>query len=123
MKEMIDSMRNELCEEASTTQRVLERVPANKLAWKPHPKSMSLGQLSLHVASIPGNLAKLVQMEEFELPASRSRHSQRSSLDSGPKRSDGGAVSGWNDRAASKGQLASYDARARGFQQAEIGCS
>jgi uncharacterized damage-inducible protein DinB len=66
MKEMIDSMRNELREEASITQRVLERVPADKLTWKPHPKSMSLGQLALHVASIPGNLAKLVQMEEFD---------------------------------------------------------
>src|SRR5689334_11508257 len=66
MKEMIDSMRNELREEASITKRVLERVPADKLTWKPHSKSMSLGQLALHVASIPGNLAKLVQMEEFD---------------------------------------------------------
>jgi uncharacterized damage-inducible protein DinB len=66
MKEVIDSMRNELREEAFVTKRVLERVPADKLTWKPHPKSMSLGQLALHVASIPGNLAKLIQMEEFD---------------------------------------------------------
>jgi uncharacterized damage-inducible protein DinB len=66
MKEMIDSMRNELREEASITKRVLERVPAERLGWRPHSKSMSLGQLALHVASIPGNLAKLVQMEEFD---------------------------------------------------------
>jgi uncharacterized damage-inducible protein DinB len=66
MKEVIDSMRNELREEAFVTKRVLERMPADKLTWKPHPKSMSLGQLALHVASIPGNLAKLIQMEEFD---------------------------------------------------------
>lgn len=66
MKEMIVSMRNELREEASITKRVLERVPADRLPWKPHPKSMSLGQLALHVAGIPGNLTKLVQMEEFD---------------------------------------------------------
>ena len=44
----------ELEQEASTTRRVLERVPADKLSWKPHPKSMSLGQLALHVAMSPG---------------------------------------------------------------------
>src|SRR5689334_2532242 len=40
--------------EAKTTRRVLERVPADKLAWKPHPKSMSLGTLAQHVAMSPG---------------------------------------------------------------------
>ena len=66
MNKMIDSMLNELREETSITKRVLERVPAQQLTWKPHPKSMSLGQLALHVATIPGNLAKLVQLEEFD---------------------------------------------------------
>ena len=40
--------------EAGTTRRVLERIPADKLEWKPHPKSMSLGVLGLHVAASPG---------------------------------------------------------------------
>ena len=39
--------------EAKTTRKVLERVPADKLSWKPHPKSMSLGELALHVAASP----------------------------------------------------------------------
>ena len=43
--------------EAGTTRRVLERVPTEKLAWKPHPKSMSLGELALHVAQSPGVIA------------------------------------------------------------------
>jgi uncharacterized damage-inducible protein DinB len=43
--------------EAKTTRRVLERVPADKLTWKPHPKSMSLGELALHVAASPGVIA------------------------------------------------------------------
>jgi uncharacterized damage-inducible protein DinB len=47
----------ELEQEAATTRRVLERVPADKLAWKPHAKSMSLGQLALHVAQSPGALS------------------------------------------------------------------
>jgi uncharacterized damage-inducible protein DinB len=44
----------ELENEATTTRRVLERVPSDKLAWKPHAKSMSLGELALHVAASPG---------------------------------------------------------------------
>jgi uncharacterized damage-inducible protein DinB len=44
----------ELENEAKTTRRVLERVPSDKLAWKPHAKSMSLGELALHVAMSPG---------------------------------------------------------------------
>ena len=44
-------------QEAKTTRRVLERVPADKLTWKPHPKSMSLGELALHVAASPGVIA------------------------------------------------------------------
>jgi len=37
--------------EAKTTRRVLERVPADKLTWRPHPKSMTLGHLALHTAA------------------------------------------------------------------------
>lgn len=48
------AMLQEFDNEAKTTRRVLERVPADKLTWKPHPKSMSLGTLALHVAAAPG---------------------------------------------------------------------
>ncbi|MCG8574902.1 MAG: DinB family protein [Flavobacteriales bacterium] len=45
---------NELEAEFAATQNLLETVPANQLEYRPHPKSMTLGQLALHVASIPG---------------------------------------------------------------------
>jgi uncharacterized damage-inducible protein DinB len=66
MTQMLEPMLSEFRTEAATTRRVLERVPADKLSWRPHPKSMSLGQLALHVASIPGSLAKIAQLEEFD---------------------------------------------------------
>jgi uncharacterized damage-inducible protein DinB len=47
----------ELDQENATTRRVLERVPEDRLSWKPHPKSMSLGELALHVAQSPGYIA------------------------------------------------------------------
>ena len=40
----IHALLQELEQEAETTRRVLERVPNDRLAWKPHAKSMSLGR-------------------------------------------------------------------------------
>jgi uncharacterized damage-inducible protein DinB len=53
-------MLKELEQEAQTTRRVLERVPEQKLAWRPHPKARTLGELALHVAMVPGGVAQLV---------------------------------------------------------------
>ena len=58
----------ELEEEAKTTRRVLERVPGDRLSWKPHAKSMSLGQLALHVASTPGEVAQMAALSEVQVP-------------------------------------------------------
>jgi DNA topoisomerase VI subunit B len=46
----IDPILMEIEQEAKVTQRVLERIPADKLTWKPHPKSLTLGQLAMHIA-------------------------------------------------------------------------
>jgi uncharacterized damage-inducible protein DinB len=63
---MFEPMLDEFREEAAVTKRVLERVPADKLAWKPHAKSMSLGQLAMHIATVPGSLTKITWEDEFE---------------------------------------------------------
>ena len=55
---IIDGLLAELEQEAATTRRVLERIPQEHLSWRPHPKSMSLGQLALHVALVPGLVAE-----------------------------------------------------------------
>lgn len=54
---MSDAFVQELDQEGATTRRVLERVPADKLSWKPHAKSMSLGELAMHIAQGPGMIA------------------------------------------------------------------
>lgn len=56
----------ELDQEAATTRRVLDRVPEDMFDWRPHEKSFSLGQLALHVATIPGALAEVSSLEEFQ---------------------------------------------------------
>ena len=65
---MIESLLQEFEQEAQTTRRVLERVPEDRLAWKPHDRSMSLGQLALHVATVPGAIAEISRQSPFQLP-------------------------------------------------------
>ncbi|HEX7337584.1 MAG TPA: DinB family protein [Gemmatimonadales bacterium] len=61
-----EALAAELDQEARTTRRVLERVPESKLSWRPHPKSWSLGQLALHVANVPGGIARALSNDSFE---------------------------------------------------------
>ena len=65
---MIDGLLAELEQEAETTRRVLERIPQAHLSGKPHPKSMSLGQLALHVATVPGSVAELAAVDVIPEP-------------------------------------------------------
>lgn len=65
---LIDPILAELDQEANSTRKLLNRVPEDKLGWKPHPKSMSLGQLAFHVAILPGGIAEAACLEKFELP-------------------------------------------------------
>lgn len=65
---IIDVLLAEMEQEANSTRRVLERVPQSKLSWRPHPKSMSLGQLALHVATIPGMVAELASHSTIPEP-------------------------------------------------------
>jgi uncharacterized damage-inducible protein DinB len=64
----IDALLQELEQEARTTRRVLERVPEDQLGWKPHAKSMTLGQLALHVASVPGAVAEIAMQSPHPVP-------------------------------------------------------
>ena len=57
---LVDGMLQELEQETQTTRRVLERVPNDQLAWRPHAKARTLGELALHVAMVPGGVAELV---------------------------------------------------------------
>jgi len=66
MTKMVEPIIAEMQREAATTRRLLERVPDAKLTWKPHHTSMTLGQLAIHTATIPGVLTGLAQLEEFD---------------------------------------------------------
>ncbi len=49
---IVDALLPEFDHEMTTTRKLLERVPEDRFEWKPHVKSMTLGGLATHVASI-----------------------------------------------------------------------
>jgi len=64
---LVDAVARELDQEAPVTRRVLARVPLDRRDWKPHPKSMTLGQLAAWMANAPGWTAGVVGKDGFEI--------------------------------------------------------
>jgi len=54
--------------QAPITRKFLERLPEDKLTWKPHEKSMSAGQLAYHLAFVPGGVVRFVQNNPAPAP-------------------------------------------------------
>lgn len=56
----------ELQYESISTRRMLERVPQHMIAWKPHPKSRSLGEVAVHIAHLPGLFITSMSQDELD---------------------------------------------------------
>ena len=56
--------------QAPITRKFLERIPEDKLTWKPHTKSLTAGQLGYHLAFVPAAIVQLVKNNPAEAPAS-----------------------------------------------------
>lgn len=72
--------------QAPITRKFLERLPDEKFTWKPHEKSMTAGQLALHLASVPGGAVRFAQNNpaqapDFQFPQPASREEVLKTLD------------------------------------------
>jgi uncharacterized damage-inducible protein DinB len=52
--DIIPMLLKEMEQEAQTTRKMLERIPADKFDWQPHEKSMTIRRLATHIAELPG---------------------------------------------------------------------
>src|SRR5204863_7187852 len=57
--------------ESASTIKMLERVPREQFEWRPHAKSMALGQLAWHIATIPKTIGRLLEAGEFNVENAR----------------------------------------------------
>jgi uncharacterized damage-inducible protein DinB len=78
----------EFDQEMANTRKSLERVPDDRMEWRPHPKSSTLGRLATHLAEIPSWGATTLDQSSFDLsPPGSAPHqpafiaSQREALD------------------------------------------
>ena len=69
--EIKDALLADYDHEMGTTRKLLERLPDEKLSWKPHAKSMSLGGLATHLSRIPQWAATILNEPFFDLTAER----------------------------------------------------
>ncbi|MEP6963466.1 MAG: DinB family protein [Acidobacteriota bacterium] len=60
------SLLPEFDQEMASTRTMLERVPEDKLSYKPDPKSMSMGRLAGHVAEMPGWVVATLTTKELD---------------------------------------------------------
>ncbi len=67
MWQSLSPMLHEFHRESATTRRVLDRVPADQLAWAPHAKSMTIGKLASHIAGVPGGISRIAQNDVHEI--------------------------------------------------------
>ncbi|MGA8442600.1 MAG: DinB family protein [Candidatus Sulfotelmatobacter sp.] len=62
-----EGLAKELDLEMASTRKTLERIPEDKLTWKPHERSMALGRLAGHLAELPGFGLTMIQTDSFDV--------------------------------------------------------
>lgn len=58
--------------EMAATRAVLERVPADRMDWRPHERSFTLGELATHVARLPEWTVATLAHDSFDLEGAES---------------------------------------------------
>jgi uncharacterized damage-inducible protein DinB len=67
---MIEPILMEMDQEANATRRLLERIPAEHLGWRPHAKARSLGELAVHIAETQKAVSSMIQTPSHEVDMS-----------------------------------------------------
>ncbi len=88
MAKITELLITELDHEAIGIRKTLENVPEGKNDWKPHDKSMPLGYLATIVATIPGWIDMVINMDEVDInppdgPKHKPKSGRRAKISSG----------------------------------------
>jgi uncharacterized damage-inducible protein DinB len=66
----MQSFQNELTVEAVGIRKMLALVPADKMDYKPHPKSMAMKDLAIHIADLPTWISHGLKLDELDFVTS-----------------------------------------------------
>ena len=79
---LIDSLRTEFAHEAQTTRKHFERLPDDKLDWRPHEKSFTVRDLASHIVDLTGWVDSIFNLDELDInPATYKEYIAASSSD------------------------------------------
>jgi DNA-binding transcriptional MerR regulator/uncharacterized damage-inducible protein DinB len=78
----VETLLAEFDEEIANTRKMLERMPEDKLAWKPHEKSLTLGKLANHLAAFPIAITLIVARQGAKPPEATSTSELLQAFDS-----------------------------------------
>jgi len=62
----IEFFKHQFMDEATTTRKMLARIPEDHFAYKPHPKSMDMKRLAKHIADLPGWISMTFTTDEID---------------------------------------------------------
>src|ERR1051326_4919655 len=68
MKSIAQTFLSEFEAQAPLTRKFLERLPEDKLTFKPAEKCMTSGQLAYHLAIVPAGIVRAIQSDAMEAP-------------------------------------------------------
>jgi uncharacterized damage-inducible protein DinB len=63
----LDLLKKQLNDEGAITRKFIDRIPYDKLDWRPHPRSMDLGFLISHIGEIPGWFLDILTTSELNM--------------------------------------------------------
>jgi uncharacterized damage-inducible protein DinB len=74
-----DGLLAEFDHEVGTTRKLLERIADDRLSWKPHDKSMSLGGLATHLSNLPHWGGTILNDVSFDLASAPPNQAEKTS--------------------------------------------
>lgn len=91
---LIDSLITEFDHEAQTTRKHLERLPSDKLDWRPHEKSFTARGLASHIVDCVSWADSIFNSDEFDIDPTTYKSYQATSLADLLKTFDGNVANG-----------------------------
>lgn len=64
---IVESILMEMDQEAEVTRKLFAIIPEDRLDWRPHPRARSLGELAMHIATLPGSVAELGDQDHAQV--------------------------------------------------------
>ncbi|MDX1631983.1 MAG: DinB family protein [Thermoanaerobaculia bacterium] len=81
MNQIAQSLLPELDQEMSNTRKALERIPEDRMGWKPHEKSFTQGRLASHLAELPSWGTRALTSDSFDIAPPDAESEQALDLD------------------------------------------